>query len=166
MEPSQCKPKKKSKSSMYNYDHVFVKEEPKKPDISIQLNQSKVEKDYTNKKGFEKLAEEDKRAELEKPEIFESYNDLVEYLVNKINKEIKIILTESLMDGYTNEDLHEIYPNFGKYYDFDENEFYFKDCVYSLDLAVKLRDEFFKGEYLPYKLDFQIDEIKIHEKSK
>eukprot|EP01080_Neovahlkampfia_damariscottae_P001094 gene1094-10611_t len=57
IEPSQCKPKKKSKISTYNYDHVFVKEEAKKPDISIQLNQSKVEKDYTNKKGFEKLAE-------------------------------------------------------------------------------------------------------------
>ena len=55
--PSQCKPKTKSKSSTYNYDHVFVKEEAKKPDISIQLNQSKVEKDFTNKKGFEKLAE-------------------------------------------------------------------------------------------------------------
>ena len=55
--PSQCKPKTKSKISRYNYDHVFVKDEAKKPDISIQLSQSKVEKDYTNKKGFEKLAE-------------------------------------------------------------------------------------------------------------
>ena len=34
-----------------------MKEEAKKLDISIQLNQSKVEKDFTNKKDFEKLAE-------------------------------------------------------------------------------------------------------------